>query len=65
MLYQSAAGFHGPLLQAGQRPVADPRRQHQSPPQIAKVVGDQAEPEPHLIGAEAAQTLTGATKAAG
>jgi hypothetical protein len=34
MLYQSPAGLHQPLLQAGQRPRFDSLRQHQPPPQI-------------------------------
>jgi hypothetical protein len=28
----TAASLYQPLLQAGQRPVVDPRRQHQAPP---------------------------------
>src|ERR1019366_4732415 len=51
MLYQTPAGFHQPLLQAGQRPTADPRRQHHPPPQVAQVVGDHAQPQPHLVRA--------------
>src|ERR1019366_1130276 len=53
VLDQTSAGFHQALLQAGQRPGGDPRRQHQPPPQISEVVGDQAQPQPHLVGAEA------------
>src|ERR1035437_5850012 len=52
VLDQTSAGFHQALLQAGQRPSSDLRRQRQSPPQIPEVVGDQAQPQPHLIGAE-------------
>jgi hypothetical protein len=46
VLDQPSAGFHQALLQAGQRPAVDPRRQHQPPPQIPEVVGDQAQPQP-------------------
>ena len=38
MLYQTSAGFHQPLLQAGQRPGVDPHRQRQPPPEIPEVV---------------------------
>jgi hypothetical protein len=31
MLYQTPAGFHQPLLQAGQRPPVNPHRQRQPP----------------------------------
>ena len=40
MLYQTPAGFHQPLLQAGQRPPVDPHRQRQPPPQIPEIVGN-------------------------
>ncbi len=54
VLDQPSAGFHQPLLQAGQRPGGDPRRQRQPPPQVPEVVvGDETQPEPHLVGAEA------------
>jgi hypothetical protein len=46
---QTAPGFHQPLLQAGERPVGDRCRQRQSPPQIAQIVGNYAQPQPHLI----------------
>jgi len=50
---QTASGLHQPLLQAGQRPVADRRGQRQPAPQIPEVIGDDTQPEPHLVGAEA------------
>jgi hypothetical protein len=53
VLNQTAPGFHQPLLQAGERPVGDRCRQRQPPPQIAQVVGNYAQPQPHLIGPEA------------
>ena len=53
MLYQMAPGFHQSLLQAGQRPVGDPCRQRQLPPRITEVLGDHAQPQPHLVGTEA------------
>ena len=52
-LNQMAAALDQPLLQAGQRPAVDPCWQRQPPPQVAQVVGDQTEPQPHLIGPEA------------
>ena len=38
MFDEPSAGFYQALPQAGQRPGADPRRQHQPPPQIPEVV---------------------------
>src|ERR1035437_1699859 len=49
---QPPAGLPQPLLQAGQRPVLDLLGQRQPPPQIPQVVGQQAQREPHLVGAE-------------
>src|ERR1039457_1823399 len=42
VLDQSAARLHQPLLQTGQRPVLNLLRQHQPPPEVAQVVGDEA-----------------------
>jgi hypothetical protein len=42
VLDQPPAGLHQPLLQTGQRPVLNPSRQNQTPPQISQVVGQQA-----------------------
>src|SRR5216683_6833744 len=53
VLDQPSAGFHQSLLQAGKRPGGDPHRQHQPPAQIPEVVGDQTQPQPHLVGAKA------------
>jgi len=36
---QTASGLHQPLLQAGERPVADLPGQRQAPPKVAEVVG--------------------------
>jgi len=52
MLHQSPSGLHQPLLQTGQRPVLDSSGQRQPPPQIAQIVGQQAQRQPHLIGAK-------------
>ena len=48
---QTTPGFHQPLLQAGQRPLVDPCRQRQTPPQIAQVVGNYAQPQPRSMRA--------------
>jgi hypothetical protein len=53
MLDEPSAGLDQPLLQAGQRPAGDPRRQRQPPLQIAEIIGDNAQPQPHLIGPKA------------
>jgi len=47
MFDQSAAGLDQPLLQAGERPGGDPRRQRQPAPQVPQVIGDDAQPEPY------------------
>jgi len=39
MFHQPTARLHQPLLQAGQRPTADPLGQHEPPPQVPQVVG--------------------------
>src|SRR5262249_49086065 len=41
-----------PLLKACQRPVSNPLRQRESPPQIPKIVGDHTQPPAHLVGSE-------------
>src|SRR5580658_6954931 len=53
MLDDPSTGLHQPLLQAGKRPLPDPRGQRQPAPQIPEVIGDDTQPEPHLVGAEA------------
>ena len=52
MLYQSPTGLHQPLLHAGQRPVLDPARQSQPPPEVSQVEGKNAQPKPNLIASE-------------
>ena len=47
MLYQPSADLHQALLQAGQRPLAERFGQRQPSPQVAKVVGEHAQPQPH------------------
>jgi hypothetical protein len=56
MLNQSPAGLHQSLVQAGQRPIFDPGWYGQSPPQVAQVVGKNAEPQPNLIAAQEVPT---------
>src|SRR6266852_3096266 len=53
VLNQPSAGLHHPPLQAGQRPLPDRRGQRQPPPQVPEVISDQAQPQPHLVGAKA------------
>src|SRR5271166_1413667 len=52
MFHRPSSGLHQPLLQAGQRPVLDSLGQSQPPPQIAQVVGQQAQRQPYLVGAK-------------
>ena len=47
MFDQPAAGLHQPLLQTGKRPVLNPLRHHQTPPQVSQVVGQQAQRQAH------------------
>src|SRR5262249_44774881 len=47
---QPSAGLEQPVLETGQRPVPDGDRQHQPTQQVAEVVGDDAEQQPHLVG---------------
>lgn len=49
MVDQSSARLHQALLQAGQRQVLDAGWKSQPPPQVPKVVGQNAEPQPDLI----------------
>src|SRR5271157_5401524 len=49
MLRQPSSSLHQPLLQTGQRPILNPSRQTQPPPQIPHVVSQQAQCQPHLI----------------
>ena len=46
MFYQPSAGLHQPLLQARQRPLLDPLRQHQSPPEVAQIISNEGQPQP-------------------
>jgi hypothetical protein len=43
MLYEACTNLHEPLLQARQRPDLDSLRQHLTAPQIAQVLGQQAQ----------------------
>ena len=51
-LNQTTAGLHQPLLQARQRPLLDPLGQHQSPPQVAQIIGNEGQAQPDLVGPE-------------
>ena len=52
VLDQASARFHQPLLQARQRPILNPLRRRQPPPQIPQVVNQQAQCQPDLARAE-------------
>jgi hypothetical protein len=52
VLDQSPASLHEPLLQARQRPVIDPLRQHVATPQVAQIVGQQTKLYACFIGSE-------------
>ena len=49
---QATTGLEQPLLEARQRPALDSSRQDQPPQEIAEVVGDDPEEQPHLVGPE-------------
>ena len=53
MLDQPPTGLHQPLLQARQRPTLDPVRHSEPSPQVAQVVGQYAELQPHFVGPKA------------
>ena len=53
MLDQPSAGLHEPVLQTRQRPAANPPWQPEPPPEVAQVVGQDAELESHFIRSEA------------
>src|ERR1035441_8711737 len=52
MFHQPSACLYQPLLQTRQRPVLNPLRECQPPPQIPLVVGENAEPQPDFITPE-------------
>ena len=52
VLDQPPASLHQPLLQACQRPCADSLRLHEAAPQVAQVVGQQAQWSARFIGPE-------------
>jgi len=49
---EAPAGFEEPLLETGQGPASDGERQDEPAEQIAQVVRDHPEEQPHLIGPE-------------
>lgn len=49
VFHEPATRLHQPLLQTRQRPRINPFRQPEPPPQVAQVVRDHAEPQPHLV----------------
>jgi hypothetical protein len=50
---QATTGLEQPLLKAGQGPALDGERQGKATQEIAEVVGDNPEEQPHLVGPEA------------
>jgi hypothetical protein len=52
VLDQTSASLHQALVQARQRPGVDSLRQHRAAPQLAQVVGQQAQLYAHFIGPE-------------
>ena len=48
MLHQPASGFHQPLLETRERPALDPRRQDESAPEVAQVVGQDTQLQAHF-----------------
>ena len=52
MLHQPASGFHQPLLETRERPALDPRRQDQSAPEVAQVVGQDTQLQAHFVRPE-------------
>jgi hypothetical protein len=58
------AGLEEPLLEARQGPALDGDGQDEPPQQIAEVVGDHPEEQPHLVGPSALWTLAGRSLAA-
>src|SRR5215475_1793755 len=50
---QAPAGLEEPLLETRQRPTLNGGGQDEPSQQIAKIVGDHPEEEPHLVGPEA------------
>ena len=49
---EAPAGFEEPLLETRQGPVLDGHGENKSAQEIAEVVGDHPEEQPHLIGPE-------------
>jgi len=52
MAYQPPTCLDQPGLKTGQRPVLHRLRQRQSPHEVAQVVGQNEQPQPHLVGYE-------------
>ena len=52
MLHQPASGFHQPLLETRERPALDQRRQDQSAPEVAQVVGQDTQLQAHFVRPE-------------
>jgi hypothetical protein len=49
---EAATGLEQPLLQARQRPTPNGQGQDEPAQEIAQIVGDDAQEQPHLIGPE-------------
>ena len=52
MLHQPTSSFYQPLLETRERPALDPRRQDQSAPEVAQVVGQDAQLQAHFVRPE-------------
>src|SRR5262245_54044703 len=50
---QPPAGLEQPLLKAREGPILDGDRENEPAQQVAEVIGDDAEEQPHLVGPEA------------
>jgi hypothetical protein len=59
MLLQPPTRLHQPLPQAGQGPALDLLWQHQPTLQVAKIVGDQAQPQPAPVATQSIMPISG------
>ena len=58
MFHQPPTRLDEALLETGERPGVDSRRQHQPPPEIPEVVREDAQLQPDLVGPEAVARQT-------
>ncbi len=52
VLHKSPTRLDQPLLQARQGPVPDSPGEHHLSPQVADIIGNDTQPQPHLVGPE-------------